>query len=193
MYKKNIKEFAMTNLLIESSLVEIEQEYEINLGRKKATEFVDKDEQYYPQFSEKIRHEAAQMSQHYEMFYCLEQSIRDLISNRLFEEKGANWWENTVPDPIKAEVERRIQTEIEQGVTQRSEKHIDYSTFGELSQIIEKNWELFDDTFTNLRAVKRVLSLLNTIRAPIAHCCPLAEDEVGRLQLSVKDWFRLMT
>jgi hypothetical protein len=27
---------------------------------------------------------------------------------------------------------------------------------------------------------------------PIAHCAPLAEDEVVRLRLSVRDWFRLM-
>jgi hypothetical protein len=26
----------------------------------------------------------------------------------------------------------------------------------------------------------------------VAHCSPLAEDEVLRLKLSVRDWFRLM-
>jgi hypothetical protein len=33
---------------------------------------------------------------------------------------------------------------------------------------------------------------LNTLRGPIAHCGLLAEDEVDRLKLSVKDWFRLL-
>jgi hypothetical protein len=32
---------------------------------------------------------------------------------------------------------------------------------------------------------------LNMLRGPIAHCSPLAEDEVLRLQLTVRDWFRL--
>jgi len=32
---------------------------------------------------------------------------------------------------------------------------------------------------------------LNTLRGPIAHCSPLAPDEVLRLQLTVRDWFRL--
>ncbi len=29
---------------------------------------------------------------------------------------------------------------------------------------------------------------LNMLRGPIAHCCPLSEDEVDRLRLAVKDW-----
>jgi Family of unknown function (DUF5343) len=36
------------------------------------------------------------------------------------------------------------------------------------------------------------MTSLNVLRGPIAHCCPLAEDEVARLRLALKDWFRLM-
>jgi len=37
-----------------------------------------------------------------------------------------------------------------------------------------------------------VMGSLNTLRGPIAHCSPLAEDEALRLRLAVRDWFRLM-
>jgi hypothetical protein len=84
-------------------------------------------------------------------------------------------------------VESRRQ--IESGMTPRSDEMLDYTTFGELSQIIENNWDLFGSI---LKAVKRAMANLNTLRGPIAHCSPLAEDEVVRLQLSVRDWFRLM-
>ena len=36
------------------------------------------------------------------------------------------------------------------------------------------------------------MTSLNQLRGPIAHCSPLAEDEVVRLELTVKDWSRLM-
>lgn len=36
------------------------------------------------------------------------------------------------------------------------------------------------------------MNSLNLLRGPIAHCSPLAEDEVVRLKLTLKDWFRLM-
>lgn len=42
------------------------------------------------------------------------------------------------------------------------------------------------------KAVERVKAALNILRGPIAHCTPLAEDEVVRLRLTVRDWFRLM-
>jgi hypothetical protein len=36
------------------------------------------------------------------------------------------------------------------------------------------------------------MASLNSLRGPVAHCVPLAEDEALRLQLAVRDWFRLM-
>ena len=77
-------------------------------------------------------------------------------------------------------------------MTQRSDALLDYTNFGELSVIITSNWDLFSTVLTNQRAVTRVMSSLNLLRGSIAHCCPISEDEVERLRLSVKDWFRLM-
>ena len=42
------------------------------------------------------------------------------------------------------------------------------------------------------KAVEKVMSTLNTLRGPIAHRSPLAQDEIVRLKLAVRDWFRLM-
>jgi len=39
---------------------------------------------------------------------------------------------------------------------------------------------------------KEVFARLNTLGGPIAHCSFLGEDEVLRLKLSLRDWFRLM-
>jgi hypothetical protein len=59
-------------------------------------------------------------------------------------------------------------------------------------QVCEAWWGLFSDTFSDIKAVESVLARLNTLRAPIAHCSMLGEDEVLRLRLSLRDWFRLM-
>ena len=70
-------------------------------------------------------------------------------------------------------------------------EQLDYTNFGGLGEIIKKNWELFASVFSNIRAVEKVMSNLNTLRNPIAHCSMLAEDEKLRLELSLRDWFRL--
>jgi hypothetical protein len=85
-----------------------------------------------------------------------------------------------------------MQRERDSGVTIRSEFAIDYTTFGELGEIVRSNWTHFDAIFSSQKAFSKIMTSLNTLRGPIAHCCPLAEDEVIRLRLTVKDWFRLM-
>jgi hypothetical protein len=77
-------------------------------------------------------------------------------------------------------------------VTRRSSDELDYTTFGELSVIIISNWNIFGGLFNSKKAVEKVMSNLNALRNSIAHCSSLAEDEQLRLQLTVRDWFRLM-
>lgn len=185
-----LKIFGMNNQFTELDLDRIEDEFKIDLGRKKNK--VIKDNVYYPQFEAEIRNEAKQMAKHYEIFYCLEKSIRELITTSLETSYGDDWWENKVPQKVKDEVKGRIQREIDSGVTPRSDEEIDFTTFGELGDIIKSNWDIFGTMFNSQRAVERVMNNLNTLRAPIAHCSKLAEDEVVRLQLSLRDWFRLM-
>ena len=134
------------------------------------------------------------MAKHYEVFYCLEKSIRALVSNTLeTAEKAEHWWVlSRVPANVKTEVESRIQREVDTGMTRRSSDELDYTTFGELGVIITSNWDVFGGLFSSKKAVEKVMASLNSLRGPIAHCSPLAEDEVLRLQLTLRDWFRLM-
>jgi len=187
-----IRSFGMSGFLITDDLKKIEERYYLELGHLSQSLSVAPAE-YYPQFEQTIRVDADIMSKYYELLYCLENSIRKLISETLRENVGANWWDSgKIPDKIVQEVSDRIRKEVDNGITRRSEKEIDYTTFGELSVIITSNWDLFGTIFSSRRAVERVMSSLNLLRGPIAHCCPLSEDEVDRLILTVKDWFRII-
>lgn len=185
-----IKLFGLNNLSIEAGIKKTEKQLGILFRQTALNE--DKDEEFYLQFPEHIRREAEGMARHYEIFYCLETSIRQLIADRLKEEVGTDWWEKSVPEQIRKNAEDNRRKESETGMTPRSDEIIDSTTFGELGQIISANGKIFGDTFRDLKAVSRVLSSLNSLRSPIAHCCPLAEDEISRLQISLKDWFRQM-
>lgn len=190
---EKVKSFGMTNQLITDDLQQIGAKYSVDLGHvpkaKEAVEIV-----YYPQFSAAVRQEAASMSGHYETFYCLEKTIRALVADTLeAAEQSEDWWNSQrIPPNIKTEVSSRVQKELDSGVTRRSPDELDYTTFGELSVIITSNWDVFGALFGSRKALERVMANLNTLRGPIAHCAPLAEDEVLRLRLTVRDWFRLM-
>lgn len=188
--ESKVRLFTLANSLAENSLDKIESELKIDLGRKELVEIKRKD--YYLQFNADFRKEAKGMAEHYEVFYCLERSIRALVVQLMHEKYGESWWDSKVLPAIKSNVETNISREVESGFTQRSEMKIDYTTFGELGQIVSGNWEAFDDLFKNPRAFQKIMTSLNLLRGPIAHCCPLAEDEIVRLEITVKDWFRLM-
>jgi len=188
--ENKIRLFTIANSLAENSLDSVEENLEIDLGRKVSVE--KEIREYYSQFDIIFRKEAKEMGLHYEVFYCLERSIRSLIVELMKEKFKENWWEEQVKEDIKNNAEKNIQRETDSGFTPRSEDKIDYTTFGELSQIVDRSWEAFDDLFRSKRAFQKIMTSLNLLRGPIAHCTPLADDEVVRLELTVKDWFRLM-
>ncbi len=189
-----LKLFGMSNQMLLHELDKVSNTHDLVLGHKLDSSN-DKDETYYPQFESEVRSRAREMAQHYETFYCLEVSIRILITEMLLDKSGAAWWENEeiVPKIVQDGVRNRIKKELDSGISRRSDDPIDYTNFGELGEIIKKNWDTFGSIFNSPKGVERVLASLNTLRGPIAHCSELAEDEVLRLTLSVRDWFRLMS
>ncbi|MBO6835634.1 MAG: hypothetical protein JJ878_17090 [Alphaproteobacteria bacterium] len=186
-----IKLFGLNNLSIESEIRKIERSFDVDLGHRRDDD-KNIDKKYYPQFAERLRDEAARMSVNYAIFYCLENSIRELIVQRLEEEYGQEWWGKAVPEVVRRNAEGNHKKEVASGVTPRSSDLIDFTNFGELGEIIKSNWSIFGEMFRDVRAVEKVLAMLNTLRAPIAHCKALAEDEELRLHLGLRDWFRQM-
>lgn len=186
---EKIKLFGLSHPALERELDKLEHALKVDLQR---AEREQRDEEYYPQFSQALRNEAAEMSKHYELFYCLEKSIRKLVAETLQAQHGESWWDTCVPQTIKDNAKANMQREVDSGMTLRSEEEIDFTTFGELSEIVRNNWNSFDALFSSQKAFTKIMTSLNMLRGPIAHCCPLAEDEIVRLGLTLKDWFRLM-
>ena len=183
--------FGMSHRMLFSELDSIAKKHALDLGHRPQAPEELKDD-YYPQFEAAVRAEAAAMSRHYEIFYCLEKSIRALVKEKLQAEKGSDWWQSAVPNNVRENASKNKQREADSGVTARSSDMLDYTTFGELGEIVRANWDAFSDTFNSDKAFSRVMNSLNLLRGPIAHCSPLAADEVDRLRLTLRDWFRLM-
>lgn len=190
-HEARVRLFGLNSLAIEASIRRSASSTGFGFGRVPNKQQVV-DEKYFPQFDERLRQESESMAAHYRVFYCLGNSIRTLVTQVMVEAHGEEWWNNKVPDQVKSHVSSTRKKELEAGVSQRSEDLIDYTTFGELGEIIKSNWSNFTDMFQNLKALEKVIATLNVLRGPIAHCKPLAEDEVLRLHLSVRDWFRAM-
>lgn len=187
---ERIKLFGLSNPALEAELDRVETELTINLGRDEFATGVSDD--LLPGFDQALRDEAAVMREHYGVFYCLEGSIRTIIADMLEQAYAGEWWHLSVPEDVRVEAEAQRQREIDSGVTLRSHRYIDFVRFGDLETIVRANWQHFNDRFVSEKAFSKIMENLSLLRAPIANCCALADDEVLRLRLTMRDWFRLM-
>lgn len=188
-----IKAFGMSALQISEDMNGISKstgfDFGLNGALRRKRQLED-----YDQFEKDVQNQASLMSEYYEIFYCLEVSIRTLISQTMIDAEGQNWWKSSrVPNGVSTEVAARKKKELDSGFDLRSEYDIDYTTFGELSILITNNWELFEPVFSSKSAVSSILNRLNVLRGPIAHCCKMSDDEKLRLELTVRDWFRTIS
>jgi len=138
--------------------------------------------------------DAERMSEFYKLFYALENDIRALIDATLADAKGVDWWSVAVPQIVRDNAQKNQDREAAEGLPPRSERLIDYTTFGELGEIVRENWDMFSGMFSNAsrNRVLRVINRLNLVRGPIAHCNFLPEEEAIRLKLAIRDWYMLM-
>src|SRR5262249_21207390 len=117
-----VRAFGMSGLQISSSMSRLEKQFNINLGHDTSAPTGRKVAEY-EQFEAALRLEAARMSEFYEIFYCLENSIRKLVADVMIEAEGADWWGSKRVDEkrIREPVEARNKKEIDSGITPRSE------------------------------------------------------------------------
>lgn len=187
-FSDSLKIFGMQNLMLEADLARLERSG-VNLGHSsnlKQDDIVDTE-----LFEADIISQARLMADFYVLYYSLENTIRRLISGRLQEKYGLNWWENKVPNGVKNGVLDKQKKEKDTPMSIRSDDPLCYTNFGELIDILNANWSDFSDTIRSQRAMQQVLMQFNSIRNVIAHSNDLSEDEITRLKLLIKDWFRI--
>lgn len=183
-----IKQFIFNALLLADTFDRLE-ERGISVRQGGETKPVTRIEER--SFSPRIMHDANKMASIYVAFFSLENSVRELISERLLERKGIDWWEECVPAKIKAAVERLKEKEEKNRYhTQRSISNIGYTMFGNLAQIIMANWEEFSDLFPDQAWISSRFNDLEMSRNIIMHTGVLPQIEIERLESIVRDWIR---
>ena len=188
----SVKLFTLNSMLIETDLRSVQKQISEDIGHSKTNNDSDV-ANHLTSLPSELKAEAKAMDGHYVSFYCLENYMRQIIEELMNETYESDWWPKKIPDQLVQSAKKNRENEEKSGVTPRSEGWLNYLTFGELSEVIKHNWKgCFEQMFSDLNAVQRIMSDLNRLRGPIAHCCLLPEDEIGRLELAVKDLMRQM-
>ena len=142
-------------------------------------------------FSPRVLYEATKMASVFTAFYCLENSVRELITERLLARKGTEWWNLAVPGKIKTAVQKLKDKENSTRYhTPRSIAPIGYTMFGNLAQIIIANWDEFSDLFPDQAWISSRFNDLEMSRNIIMHTGTLPQIEIDRIESIVRDWIR---
>lgn len=144
--------------------------------------------------NEELVADARGMAIVYTAIAAFENSVRDLISGTLLENKGASWWSDCVSEKIRTSAEKRM--EEEQKVkwhVQRGEDPIKFTMLPNLLNIMRQNADSFEPFVHDLDWVASIFDVIEKSRNVIMHSGRLSRRDVARLGTHLRDWSAQVT
>ncbi|WP_281321972.1 Swt1 family HEPN domain-containing protein [Flavobacterium aestivum] len=186
--KPNIREWLFRALMFEAES-EIFKSAGIRVGAD--AEAVEKSlmEETLRPFSVQTRNEALKMARIYALINCFENSVRDLIKERLKEQFNTDWWEKGIPKSTREFAQKRQQDAQDNSWLEGDNSElIEFTQFGHLADIITQNWNDFSDLIPSQHWIKQRFDELEKARNYIAHNRLLLPSEFRRIEQYVNDW-----
>ncbi len=187
-HSKKLKEFIFNGLLLDDALDKLSDS---GISVREVQKIVAISRINESEFSPRIIYNATMMSSVFMVFYCLENSVRELIQERLAERHSLTWWTDKIPKNIRDNVEKlKDKEKVNRYHAQRSANNIGYTFFGQLCQIIINNWEDFSDLFPDQHWINSRFNDLEMSRNIIMHTGNLPAIEIDRIESICRDWLR---
>jgi hypothetical protein len=146
------------------------------------------------QFSEDARAQAEAMGRVYQLLYCIENSIRELVESTLREALGPDrWWSDGVDNAIRRSAEKRqVDDQRARWHGPRGASLLAYVDFPQYGDIIVNQWVHFEPLLGDQAWVRAYFEELNRTRRALAHTGRLNEADVERMEVRVRDWLRVV-
>lgn len=129
------------------------------------------------------------MASVYVAITSFENMVRDFIAKTLSEESGEDWWEKSVSEAIRKRAEsRRKEEEKIKWHQQRGDRQLNYTEMGDLNNIIQQNWDKFEDYLISLDWARQIINTLERSRNVIMHGGELGDRDIERVGTNIRDW-----
>jgi hypothetical protein len=126
----------------------------------------------------------------YELLFCFENSVRELVESRLKEVLGLDaWWNEGIPEVIRRAAEKREREEKRvRWHGPRGDSKLNYVDFAQLAQVILDRWEDFEDLLGTPDFIRNRFEELNLSRRVLAHTGVLSPQDITRMSMYLQDW-----
>ncbi len=144
-----------------------------------------------PFLDEELVAKSRKMAIVYTAICAFENSVREFIEKKLFEEKKEKWWDLCVKKDIRERAENRKKSEKDiRWLTPRGNSLIYYTEFGDLISIMAGNWKLFEVHICELDWAKQIITTLEKSRNIIMHSGELEQADIERIGIYIRDWIK---
>jgi hypothetical protein len=133
--------------------------------------------------------ESTKAAEAYRLFFVFETYLRDLVVDILSTDV-ATWWDK-VPTDVQLEVQKLEETEeTKSWMALGSRDKSALMTLPQLLKVIDHNWKgVFDDVVRDKALIQEARFLVH-LRNTVCHMSPISEEELARVQQTMRDWFR---
>jgi hypothetical protein len=138
--------------------------------------------------------EALAVAETFQLFYVLENYLRDFILNVLSEADKENWW-NSVPKDVRDKVAESETTEdSKRWMNLNPRGRLALTTLPQLLRIMDEdnNWKNHFQKLIRDKALITQTRLIGHTRNTICHMSPVSAEEHERVQQMMRDWFRVI-
>lgn len=127
----------------------------------------------------------------YTAIAAFENSVRSLVKKTLVEKFHEEWWEKGVSAGIRERAQKRLEDEQSaRWHAQRGQEQINYTTFGDLKNIMQNNWDAFEDLIGSLSWASGIFDVIERSRNVIMHSGMLEREDIERLGMNIRDWVK---
>ena len=125
----------------------------------------------------------------YTAIAAFENMVRTFVVKILIENKGENWWKDSVSDKIRSKAESRQKEEEKiKWHAHRGDSLINYTDFGDLASIMQQNYNLFEDHIISIDWARQIFNTLERSRNIIMHSGELGLRDIERIGTNIRDW-----
>lgn len=138
--------------------------------------------------------EAFSVAETFQLFYVLENYLRDFILTVLSEADKENWWDS-VPKDVRDKVAEYEGTEdSKRWMNLNPRGKLALTTLPQLLRIMDEdnNWRNHFQDLVRDKALITQTRLIGHTRNTVCHMSPVTSEEHERVQQVMRDWFRVI-
>jgi hypothetical protein len=127
----------------------------------------------------------------YTAIAAFENGVRALVIKTLMDKYKEEWWEKGASNGVRERAQKRMEDEQNaKWHAQRGQDPINYTTFGDLKNIMQNNWDAFEDLIGNLPWASGIFDVIERSRNVIMHSGTLEREDIERLGVNIRDWVK---